>query len=164
MTAMRISLSGCFIMDSHFEGQFVREIPGKSVMHFPSFSCGRRTVDATCDRGEILQGFIPPAAALALIHLCDLIALPFTSITLDPFLWIRSILLALVLIGLGLRCLALMTSPVVGASMIIFALTLLAGSSGLLLSYVTASLGRYLAQWQSSPRGIATWDLTGLRC
>ncbi len=99
------------------------------------------TPEIATTRNDIMRGFIPVVAALAILQGLNALALPYTSISVDPHSWLTLLLAGAMCSAAGLCCLTFVFAPVIGTSMTIFWIIIIAGQGGLMLSYVTSSLG-----------------------
>jgi membrane-associated phospholipid phosphatase len=106
------------------------------AFQFPSLN----TPAIASTRSEIIRGFIPLVVAIALLHALAALALPYTSIHISPSSWLA--LLLATCYAAGLCCLRLVFAPAIGTGLALFGIIVLAGRGGLMLSYVTSSLGR----------------------
>jgi hypothetical protein len=115
-------------------------MPVAFIQAFQVHSAIPSTIAST--RAEIIRGFIPLIAALALLHGLVAFALPHTSIRIDPNTWAALLLICATCSAAGLCCLRLVFAPAICTGMALFWVIILAGRGGLMLSYVTSSLGR----------------------
>src|SRR5262249_6446566 len=115
-------------------------MPVAFVHVFQFHSATPSTIEST--RTEIIRGFVPLIGAVALLHALNALALPYTSIRIDPNTWLALLLFCTTCSAAGLCCLRLVFAPAICTGMALFWVILLAGRGGLMLSYVTSSLGR----------------------
>jgi hypothetical protein len=124
-------------------------VPVVLVHAFQCHSATSPTIAST--RTEIIRGFIPLIAAVALLHALAALALPYTSIRIDPNTWLALLLICAMCSAAGLCCLRLVYAPAVCTGMALFWVIILAGRGGLMLSYITSSLGRSFPLRDSVP-------------
>src|SRR5262249_13546063 len=93
-------------------------------------------------RADIIRGFVPLVAAVALLHALNALALPYTSIRINPNPWLALLFFGATCSAAGLYCLRFIFAPAICTGVVLFWVILLAGRGGLMLSYITSSLGR----------------------
>jgi len=93
-------------------------------------------------RSDIIRGFIPLVLAVALLHALAALALPYTSIRISPSTWLALLIVCATCSAAGVCCLRLVFAPAICMGLALFGIIVLAGRGGLLLSYMTSSLGR----------------------
>jgi hypothetical protein len=77
------------------------------AFQFPSLN----TPAIASTRSEIIRGFIPLVVAIALLHALAALALPYTSIHINPSTWLTLLIVCATCSAASLCCLRLVFAP-----------------------------------------------------